>query len=188
MADEKQSWKDIKQAISGWSDKQLVGLVQDLYRLNSENAAFLNARLLRGKTTTSTLTLYKKRICEAVSPSQPWKQELNLSEGRKAISEFKKANGNIHDTLMLMTYYVQCGNDFTLEFGDIDERFYESMCSMVRKIKDTLIKERDQSLADVIIALLETEFERIDGQLGWGYPDEFGEHIDELRDRFEGSR
>lgn len=183
---EKHSWKDIKQALSGWSDKQLVGLVQDLYRLNSENAAFLNARLLAAQAATSTLSPYKKRICDAVSPSQPWKQEVKLSEGRKAISEFKKANGNIRDTLLLMTYYVQCGNDFTLEFGDIDERFYDSLCSMVRQIKDTLIKDQDQNLADAILPLLEKEFKRIDGQMGWGYPDEFGDHLEELRDRFGG--
>ncbi len=84
-----------------------------------------------------------------------------------------------------MTYYVQCGNDFTLEFGDIDERFYDSMCSMLGQIKDRLLKEQDQKLADEILPLLEKEFERIDGQMGWGYPDEFGEHLEELRDAFE---
>ena len=44
-----------------------------------------------------------------------------------------------------MTYYVHCGNDFTLVFGDIDERFYDSMCSMVRQIKDMLVKQQDQN-------------------------------------------
>jgi hypothetical protein len=184
MTGSKQSWKDIKQAISGWSEKQFTGLVQDLYRLNPENAAFLNARLLAADAATTTLTPYKKRIRTAVSPDQPWKQDVRLSEGRKAISEFKKANGNTRDTLTLMSYYVQCGNDFTLEFGDIDERFYDSMSSMVRQIKEALINEQDQALADEILPLLENEFERIDGQMGWGYPDEFGEHVEELRAKF----
>ncbi|MCR9126760.1 MAG: hypothetical protein NXH82_11595 [Rhodobacteraceae bacterium] len=186
MTSKKPSWKDIKPVISGWSDKQLVGLVQDLYRLSPENAAFLNARLLQETAPRQTLAPYKKRIRAAVSPNEPWKQDVRLSEGRKAISEFKKANGNVRDTLALMTYYVQCGNDFTLEFGDIDERFYDSMCSMVRQIKDFLLKEQDQALADEILPLLETEFERIDGQMGWGYPDEFGEYVEELRDAFGG--
>lgn len=188
MVDQKQSWKDIKQVMAGWSEKQLAGLVQDLYRLNPDNAAFLHARLLGEQTTGSTLNPYKKRICEAVSPSQPWKKDVRLADGRKAISEFKKANGNIKDTLMLMTYYVQCGNDFTLEFGDIDERFYDSMRSMVHQIKDALIKEKDQGLTEAILPLLEKEFERIDGQMGWGYPDEFGEYVEELRDRFRESK
>ncbi|WP_099828266.1 hypothetical protein [Oceaniglobus indicus] len=185
MTTNEPSWKDIKPLISGWSDKQLVGLVQDLYRLSPENVAFLNARLLQHSAPKQTLTPYKKRIRAAVSPNDPWKQDVRLSEGRKAISEFRKANGNARDTLALMTYYVQCGNDHTLEFGDIDERFYDSMCSMVRQIKDRLLKEQDQKLADDILPLLEKEFERIDGQMGWGYPDEFGDHVDDLREVFK---
>jgi hypothetical protein len=181
----KPSWTDIKKVISGWSDKQLVGLVQDLYRLSPENTAFLNARLLQQTAPKQSLAPYKKRVRAAVSPAEPWKQDVRLSEGRKAISEFKKANGNVRDTLALMTYYVQCGNDFTLEFGDIDEPFYDSMCSMVRQIKDMLLKEQDQALADEFLPLLEREFQRIDGQMGWGYPDEFGECIDELKEAFE---
>ena len=122
MTVEKPSWKDIKSIISGWSDNQLVGLVQDLYRLSPENAAFLNARLLKKSASKQTPDPYKKRIRAAVSPDQPWKQDVRLSEGRKAISEFRKANGNARDTLALMTYYVQCGNDFTLPYASIADR------------------------------------------------------------------
>ena len=34
------------------------------------------------------------------------------------------------------------------------------------------------------IPVLEHEFQRIDGQMAWGYPDEFGEQVAELRERF----
>ena len=50
--------------------------------------------------------------------------------------------------------------------------------------KDRLPKEQDPRLANELLSLLEKEFERIDGQMGWGYPDEFGEHLEELRDAF----
>lgn len=180
----KPSWKDVKKIISGWSDKQLVSLVQDLYRLSPENAAFLNARLLQQAATKQTLAPYKERIRAAVSPKEPWKQDVRLSEGRKAISEFRKANGNARDTLLLMTYYVQCGNDFTLEFGDMDEQFYDSMCSMVGQIKDRLLKENDPEVADEILPLLEKEFERINERIGWGYPDEFSDHLEDMRNAF----
>lgn len=58
------------------------------------------------------------------------------------------------------------------------------MCSMVRQIKEQLFKENNQGLANEILPLLAKEFERIDGQMGWGYPDEFGEHVADLRDAF----
>lgn len=59
------------------------------------------------------------------------------------------------------------------------------MCSMVRQIIDRLLREQDQKLVDEILPILEKEFDRIDGQMGWGYPDEFGDHLEELRDAFQ---
>jgi hypothetical protein len=71
-----------------------------------------------------------------------------------------------------------------LEFGDIDETFYNSLCSMLDQVKKQLMSGNDPKLADDFIPVLEHEFQRIDGQMGWGYPDEFGEQVTELRERF----
>jgi hypothetical protein len=166
-----------------WDKKQLIGLIQDLYALNKTNADFLNTRLLGGDTS---LEPYKRRIQQAVSPEEPWKQDVRLAEGRKAISEYRKAKGDAHGLLSLMIHYVRCGNDFTLEFGDIDEPFYNSMCSMVDQFCKLLIKQGDTKLVKKFVPQLEKEFQRIDGQIGWGYPDEVGGQLSDLSDAFEG--
>lgn len=184
MTAAKPSWRQVKQVISPWSNSQLAALVQDLYRLNSTNSDFLHARLLSDTDHEQCLVPFKKRIQHAISPAQPWKQDVRLSEGRKAISDYKKANGNVRNLLTLMVYYVKCGNDFTLEFGDIDEAFYDSLCTMVVQIKERLIAEDDADLAAAFMPLLEKEFQRIDGKMGWGYPDEVGAHVAELREHF----
>jgi len=114
MSSAKKSWKDIKPVLSGFTSPQLLGLVQDLYRLNAENASFMHARFLSDSTKKEYFTPYMTRIQRSISPKLRWKQDVKLAEGRKAISEFKKASGNIRDTLILMIYYVKCGNDFTL--------------------------------------------------------------------------
>ena len=178
------TWRRVKKAVSELRDGQLTDLVRDLHRLSDENAAFLHARLLHDVELVQTLEPYKQRIQKAVSPRKPWKQYVRLSEGRKAISDYKKANGNVRDLLALMSYYVQCGNDFTLEFGDIDEAFYDSLCSMVEQIKDLLLAEQSSELALEFLLLLEHEFQRIDGQIGWGYPDQVGDQVEELRQNF----
>lgn len=184
MTAKKPTWRDVKKVIGDWPNDQLVGLVQDLYRSNPDNANFLHARLLANETVDSGLAPYKERIRKAVSPREPWKQDVRLSEGRKAISDYRKARGDARGLLGLMMYYVQCGNDFTLEFGDIDEAFYDSLCSMVDGIKDRLLAEDDAALAAEFLPLLEQEFERIDGEMGWGYPDEVADHISDLREHF----
>lgn len=185
MSSEKISWKDVKPVLSGFSSTQLLGLVQDLYRLNAENASFMHARFLSDDTKQGHLAPYMTRIQRAISPKQPWKQDVKLAEGRRAISEFKKANGNIRDTLTLMIYYVKCGNDFTLEFGDIDEGFYDSLCSMFSSVVQTLMRQLDQELFIEFLPSLEAELHRVYGQIGWGYPDELSDYLADLKDAFD---
>jgi len=145
----------------------------------------LHARFLSDGTKKDHLTPYMTRVQRAIRLKQPWNQGVKLAEGRKAISEFKKANGNICDTLTLMIYYVKCGHDFTLEFGDIDEGFYDSLCSMFSSIVQTLLKQQDQELFAEFLPSLEAELDRVDGQIGWGYPDELSEYLTDLKDAFE---
>lgn len=183
MGDKKPTWRDVKKVLQQQEKDQLIGLVQDLDKLSTANADFMHARLLDVDAAQS-LAPYKKRIKQAISPAQPWKQEVQLREGRKAISDYKKASGDMRGVLTLMVYYIQCGNDFTLDFGAIDETFYNSLCTMLDQVKKQLLAEDDHQLAAEFISLLEHEFQRIDGQMGWGYPDEFGEQLAELRDRF----
>lgn len=183
MSTKKPTWRDVKAVLQDWERDRLIGLIQDFHKLSAANADFLYARLLDADAA-QTLAPYKKRIKQAISPAQPWKQDVQLREGRKAISDYKKASGDVRGILSLMVYYIQCGNDFTLEFGDIDETFYDSLCSMLDQVKRQLLVENDHNLAAEFIPGLEQEFQRIDGQMGWGYPDEFGEQVAELRARF----
>ena len=59
------------------------------------------------------------------------------------------------------------------------------MASMFGKITHMLLSQSDQKLADEFLPKLEAEFNRVDGQMGWGYPDELSDHVGELRDAFE---
>lgn len=183
MPPDKPTWKTIKTEIAYWDQKRLLGLVQDLYGLSRTNSDFLHARFLGGDDARA-LEPFKKRIKNAVSPEEPWKQDVRLSEGRKAIAEYRKAKGDTRGLLQLMLHYVRCGNDFTLEFGDIDEPFYSSMCSMVGQFCKLLIRDGDENLANQFIPLMEAEFHRIDGKMGWGYPDELGDQLMDLKDAF----
>lgn len=93
MSPTKPTWKTVKAKIAHWDKAQLTGLVRDLYGLNERNADFLHARLLGDANNAQSLEPYKRRIREAVSPEEPWKQDVRLSAGRKAISEYRKARG-----------------------------------------------------------------------------------------------
>lgn len=82
---------------------------------------------------------YKQVLEEQFCPkAAKWDfPELNYSVARKAISDFKKVNSDSTAIIDLQLTYVEYGIKCTLEYGDIDERFYNSMESMFRKtLKD----------------------------------------------------
>jgi hypothetical protein len=101
MSTKKPTWSDVKSVLQDWEKDRLIGLIQDLHKLSAANAEFLHARLLDADAAQS-LAPYKKRIKQAISPAQPWKQDVQLREGRKAISDYKKARGDVRGVLTLM--------------------------------------------------------------------------------------
>ena len=42
----------------------------------------------------------------------------------------------------------------------------------------------NEGISDEELPTLETEFQRVDGKVGWGYPDELSDYLAELRDAF----
>lgn len=53
--------------------------------------------------------------------------KLRLSNIRKAMSDYKKVSSSAEGRLELMLCFIENGARFIQDFGDIDERFYESM-------------------------------------------------------------
>ncbi|MFV0513974.1 MAG: hypothetical protein ACK5MY_10145 [Jhaorihella sp.] len=172
------NWTAIKGALSEFSRVQLLGLVQDLYRADPRNQEFLHARFLVSGEETD-IAPYKKRIKAAINPSR-WDAPIKYRDARRAISDYNKARGQLDETLELMFYYVQCGNDVTLEFGDMDEAFYNSMGSMFGSIVGKITAQADPKLTANWLKRLETEYQRV-SDTGWGYGDELSDYLEDLR-------
>lgn len=106
----------------------------------------------------------------------------NIASCRSAASRNQPfANrGQLGETLELMFYYVKCGNDVTLEFGDMDETFYNSMGSMFGSIMKKLSMQADLELTATWLDRLENKYQRV-ADTGWGYGDELGGYLEDLR-------
>lgn len=174
------SWQDIKQELKDFSSACLLAVIADLYKLNKTNQNFLHARFVR---SADVLLPYKTAICRAVCPTLERDQDLRLSEGRKAIRDYKKALGDAEGLLELMVYYVECGNDFTLRYGDIDEPFYASVESVFDDAVKLLLAERSTALYDAFAPRLQTVVKESDC-IGWGYHDAMKDMFGELEAGF----
>ena len=169
------SRKDFKQALSKFSRADLIKLVGDLYSTSPDNRNFLEAKF--SSTTASpssssapSLKRYKAIIYKNLFPDvMTGTAPLSFVPVRKAISDYKKATGDNKGILELMVYAVECGNDFTLEYGDIDERFYDNLVSLFSKAVQ-LLKTMDAQTKEITLPRLISVVEKADG-IGWGYYD-----------------
>ena len=136
------TWSEVKPAVIDLNQKQLLKLVADLYRFSKENQTFFHARFGVGD---DPLSPYKKTIDECMYPDVYRNKPIEISKAKKAISSYSKAVGDPIGEIELMVFFVECGNNFTLNFGDIDEGFYDALNRMYRRaIKKTLSLPEEQ--------------------------------------------
>ena len=76
-----------------------------------------------------------------------------------------------------MVYYVECGTRFTVDYGDIDAWFYESLESMFTQAVRTL-QSSDEETIDQFLPRLESIVYKANG-IGWGYYDTLSETLEE---------
>jgi hypothetical protein len=171
----KPSWKELKSVLIKKEKSELLKLVSDLYSLSTENRSFLHSKYSLGE---QSLEPYRKIISESLYPDVYKNKPIKLSMGRKAISDYFKATKDHLGQLELMVHYLETGNQFTVDFGDIDEKFYSSLESMFGRIISSL---RNQSKD--VHAIYHPRLENVVASarnIGWGYydyiSDIFGEY------------
>ena len=73
-----------------------------------------------------------------------------------------------------MLYYIECGTEFTLTYGDIDEPFYNSLSSMFDQTVNEVKKlTKNETCKDFTYRLQEIVNDATN--IGWGYGDEVSE-------------
>lgn len=147
-----------------------MSLVGELYALSAQNRDFLDARFAGGD---DALQRYKKIICEALYPDWRSSAPVNFRAARKAISDYRKALGEGSGLAELTVYAAECGNQFTCDFGDIDEAFYDSLIRMFDSATK-VVSMLEPEVAAPYIARLGAIVRKASG-IGWGYFDSIGD-------------
>lgn len=169
MTDKKPAgWQNVRRKLGDWPKPALIALVKDLYEVSPGNRDFLHARFQAEADDGAALEKYRRRIVDQFFPARG-DGKLKLAEARKAIRDYQKATGNPTGGIDLRLTYVENGTEFTREFGDINELFYNSLESVLNELVRLLLcespesyprfRERIQRLATLA-----------DG-IGWGYGD-----------------
>lgn len=162
----KTSWTNVKNVLVTKEPVELLMLIKDLYALNKNNKTFIEARY---QVSNDVLEPYKKIISDALYPDVYKNKTVSLSAGRKAISDYKKAVNDPAGTIELMVHYLDMGNQFTLDYGDMYYEFYDSLVSMLESTLKLLVKA-DASTQDNYIPELQRIIHSA-RSMGWGYYD-----------------
>ena len=176
MANKKKpTWKDVKSILIDKEKPELLKLIADLYSSSAENKSFIHSRY---SVCGQTLEPYKSIISDSLYPDVYKNKPIRLSVGKKAIADYFKATKDKVGQLELMVQYLEAGNQFTVDFGDIDEQFYSSLESMFKRIL-TELKKQSADVQDKYFSRLEDVVFSA-RNIGWGYydyiSDIFGEY------------
>lgn len=159
---------ELKKELKKLEHSELIELISNLYKANDKVKEILNVQFVGEEYQVEALDVYKKKMYDEFF-SKNMRKMPSLKAAKAMIADFKKL-GNFEMSLDLMLYYVECGDEFTNEFGDIDGPFYDSLCSVYGQFIDQL---NFKGTEDLYLKFKE----RIDNlissssNIGWGYGD-----------------
>ena len=163
----KNNFPGIKKALAEHDRKALISLIGELYSLNDKNRDFLEARFSSGD---AAFKRYKEIIHDALYPDVMSNDTISFRDAKKAISDYCKAHGEPLNITELFVYAAECGNEFTCDYGDIDEAFYDSLTPIFRRAVKEVSKLSPKEAAP-FITRLGNVVKKADG-IGWGYYDD----------------
>ena len=158
---------DIKKELRKLDKEKLVELVADLYKKNKSVKELLD--FFVNPNEQELFSKYKDKVYEAFYPKRG--DRFRLSDGKRAISYFNKLDASKELLSELMLFYAEIGVEFTNEFGDIDEPFYNSVASVYSNALTLMDKE---NILDKFADRAKKIVDDTSG-IGWGFHDELGD-------------
>jgi len=172
-------WSTVRSQFASWDQPALLALVKDLYDAAAQNRDFIQARCHAGESDGAVLEKYRGKIVEQFFPARG-DGKLKLAQARKAIRDYRKATGNLPGTVELLMTYVENGARFTHEYGDIDERFYNSVESVLEELA-ALLRSEARGLYPQFSERL-ARVEQLSDNIGWGFHDFVADVVGQLEE------
>jgi hypothetical protein len=174
-------WTSVRPHLAALDKPALLALVKDLYDASPVGRDLVNARCQPAESGPAILEKYRRKIMEQFFSSKAahGMGPLKLGEARKAIRDYRKATGNIPGTAELLMTYVESGVKFTHEYGDIDERFYNSVESALTELA-TLLRGPARALYPQFRDRF-AKVEYLTRDVGWGLHDFIADIVAQLK-------
>lgn len=157
---------DLKTQLNNLSKDELIQLIVEVFKKRKDSREVIESKF-DPEIVIIALEKYKKQIIDEFFPEKGLPR-LRYSYMRSALKNFKDISSDPELIAELMITHVENGVDFTNEYGDIDEQFYDNIAGMYLKLLKHL--SRYNLLAEYKDRCLEIVNETKD--IGWGFHDE----------------
>lgn len=176
------SWSEVRQLLTGKPNDELLEIIKGLYNLSPDNKAYLRAYFSGDHEDPELLGKYRRDIERAIYPNNRFPPGYpRFSDSRKAIRAYQKATGDIRGTIDLMLTQIERGVEYAHDIGDIDERFYNTMVTMLDNAMDLLLKNPH---APQLYVQFSERLERLVQEtqsIGWGYGDDVKQMVTDVK-------
>jgi hypothetical protein len=158
--------------------QEIIDLFRQLYMLSPDNAELIDSQF-QSAAGDKLLEEYRRKIVSELFPDDPYKSFPRMGWVKSLIRDYRKGTKDLAGTTELMVTFQELGMEFTMTYGDINERFYDSLLSGMNDLVKMLTKDAPQLFPAFRDRLLEI-IRRIFGRIGWGYSDGMYEAIGEI--------
>ena len=159
------SWNEVERKIKGINEDELLELIEDLYGSSDANRDFFHIRF---SLVEDPVKSYKRIIQDSVHPYLEDGETLNIERAIDAIHLYSSAvEDDVHGEIELMIFFVECGNNFTLSYGGIDDEFYDSLI-LIYEMASKKVLELSTEEQKIFEARLRKIMVSASG-IGWGY-------------------
>ncbi len=164
--------KQIRHLLNDLERDDLLEIINELCKLSKQNRQFVTI-FVQGSDAVDYNAIIleaKKKIDGKFFTPSGNPRTPKLGEARKIVTEAAKMlKGQTAHIADIKLYFVEVGTDFTGQFGDMHEAFYNSMESMF----ESFLKELSAApeLFESFTGRVQ-EIHTISRQMGWGYQDQ----------------
>ena len=163
-------WTATSRLLRNLEPEEMLELFRQLYLLSLDNAELIDSQFKSAKGD-KLLDEYRERIIQEFFPDHnSYDSFPRMGKIKQWIRDYRKGTGDLAGTTELMVTFQEQGAKFTLEYGDIDERFYDSLLSGWNDLEKMLTKDAPE----LFLAFRERMLEIVKptyGRIGWGYGD-----------------
>ncbi len=122
----------IKKLLQSMTKAEIIEMVLELYSARKEAKEYLE--FYASPDEKGKLEEYKSVIREEFYPKRRREPQTRFSVCRKAVADFKKLKPSADALAELMVSYMEWATQFTHDYGDMWEQYYDSVESNFDKI------------------------------------------------------